>query len=77
MTGDIIQDQHGGWFYRDNGDGTADSLSDVGGEAPATAPKVTLVDLRQPVLLVRNGRPTGDGDPVASRVATVMARRYA
>lgn len=77
MIGDIIQDQHGGWLYRDNGDGTLDSLSDVGGETPATAGKAALTDLRTPVVLVRDGQPTGDGDRLAARVATVMARRYA
>jgi hypothetical protein len=75
MIGDIIQDRTG-WFFRDNGD-SLDSLSDVGGETPATALKVAITDLRQPVVLVRNGQATGDGDPLATRVATVMARRYA
>ncbi len=77
MTGDIIQDLQGGWFYRDNGDGTLDSLSDVGGESPASAPKTDFEALAQPVVLVRGGQPTGGGDPLARRVATVMARRYA
>ncbi len=77
MRGDIIQDTQGGWFYRDNGDGTADSLSDVGGATPASATKVSLTELTTPVTLVREGQPTGTGDRLAARVAVVMARRYA
>jgi hypothetical protein len=77
MIGDIVQDQQGGWFYRDNGDGTLDSLSDRGGESPAAASKAAIGDLTRPVVLVRDGQPTGDGDPLARRVAAVMARRYA
>ncbi len=69
MIGDIIQDQQGGWFYRDNGDGTLVNLSESG--------KATSADLRQPIVLVRNGQPTGNGDRLAARVAAVMARRYA
>lgn len=77
MTGDIIQDVQGGWFYRDNGDGTLDSLSDVGGATPATAVKVKADALARPVTLIADGQPTGAGDPLATRVAGVMARRYA
>lgn len=77
MTGDIIQDVQGGWFYRDNGDGTLDSLSDVGGATPSTALKVRPNAIAQPVTLITAGRPTGAGDPLATRVAGIMARRYA
>lgn len=77
MLGDIIQDQLGGKFYRDNGNGSLDNLSDVGGSSPTTARKTTIAKLRQPLVLVRDGQPTGDGDPLATRVAVSMARRYA
>lgn len=77
MLGDIIQDHNDGWFYRDNGDGTLDNLSALGGSGPDTAEKTTLDNLHTPVVLVRDGRPTGDGDDLASRIAVRMARRYA
>ena len=69
MRGDIIQDQANGWFYHDNGDGTGDNLSE---EGPAT-----LSTLKRPLVLVRNGQPTGQGDRVAVKVATILAARYA
>lgn len=77
MRGDIIQDQNGGWFYRDNGNGTLDNLSDVGGSNPSTARKADATAIRMPVVLVRDGKATGHGDTLATRVAVVMARRYA
>lgn len=70
QLGDIVQDQQGGWFYRDNGDGTYDNLSYVGDKA-------TLADLRKPLVLVSDGVATGHGDALATRVALVLARRYA
>lgn len=73
----ILQDTANGWFYRDNGDGTFDSLSDEGGATPTTARKVTGDAIRKPVTLVQDGVPTGLGDALATRVAVVMARRYA
>lgn len=70
MVGDILHDATG-WFFRDNGDGTYDNLSADG------APRVDASALRgAPIVLVRNGTPTGDGDPLAARVAVVLARRY-
>jgi hypothetical protein len=78
MIGDIVQDQQDGWFFRDNGDGTLDDLSDpAGGCTPETSPKVTTKRLRRPVVLYRNGALTGVGDPLAGRVAAMLARRYA
>lgn len=81
MRGDIVQNK-AGWFFRDNGDGTFDSLSQTTSTYdPANrtntlaSPTVTVVD--QPVVLVRNGAVTGEGDRLAVRVAVVMARRYA
>lgn len=77
QAGDVVQDQASGWFYRCNGDGSYDSLSDVGGHRPATAVKVGADAIARPVRLVRDGAATGDGDPLAVRMALVMARRYA
>jgi hypothetical protein len=77
MLGDIIQDQANGWFYRDNGDGTYDDLSETNIPDSAPPPRVNPNRVRKPILLVRDGKPTGDGDPMMTRVATVMARRYA
>jgi hypothetical protein len=62
MTGDIAQDRYG-WFFHDNGDGTYDNLSGDG------EPHGDLT------VLVRDGEPTGDGDPLATRVAVMMAKR--
>jgi hypothetical protein len=69
MRGDIAQDRWGG-FFRDNGDGSYDALSE--GDR---ALKVNTVD--RPVVLVRDGAATGDGDPLAARVAVALARQYA
>jgi hypothetical protein len=77
MTGDIIQDQQDGSFYRDNGDGTYDDLSETNIPDNAPPPRVAPSCARKPVLLVRNGTRTGLGDSLAGRVAVVMARRYA
>jgi len=82
MYGDITQDHVGGWFYRDNGDGTFKSLSDGrrNGEttgSPWTYRTVTRDTLRRPVVLIRNGQPTGHGDPTATKVAAVLHRRFA
>jgi hypothetical protein len=72
MRGDIVQDQIG-WFFRDNGDGTMDDLS-----GNAKVQKVTAEAAKgQPVVLVRNGKATGSGDVLASRVAVKLAERYA
>lgn len=70
MRGDIIQDQTG-WFFRDNGNGTLDSLSAKG------SPTVTTKAIKgQSVVLVRDNTPTGNGDRLAARVAVTLARRY-
>lgn len=67
-TGDIVQDRFG-WFFRINADGTADQLSASG--------VVPTADIAAPVALVHaDGTATGSGDPLAARVAVVMARRY-
>jgi hypothetical protein len=76
MRGDIIHDQRG-WFYRDNGNHTADVLSAEGGASPTTAQKLPVTSITAPVVLVRNDAPTGNGDKLAARVAVVLARRYA
>ena len=65
-TGDIVQDRTG-WFFHVNADGALECLS----SARVTArPKGALTTL------VRNGQATGLGDPLASRVAIGLARRY-
>lgn len=70
MRGDIIQDSFG-WFFRDNGDDTYDSLSANG------TPKVSADAMSgKTVVLVRNGVATGAGDRLAARVAVGMAKRY-
>jgi hypothetical protein len=75
MQGDIIQDRRDGWFYRDNGDGTLDSLSGEGDSSGATAKKVARAAIRLPVVLFSGGEATQLGDPLATRVAVVLARR--
>jgi hypothetical protein len=81
MRGDISQDAKG-HFFRDNGDGTSDALSlttstydKASKTSTLSAPKVTAVD--SPVVLVRDGAPTGAGDKLAARIAVGLARRYA
>lgn len=76
MQGDITQDQWG-WFYRDNGDGTHDSLS-AETATPTNLVKVTRGDIPgHLVVLVRHNQLTGAGDPLAARLALqVLARRY-
>jgi hypothetical protein len=69
MIGDIVQSLRNGWFYRDNGNGIADDLS-------GPAARVDMATIANPVVLVREGVATGHGDPLASRVAVIMARRY-
>lgn len=70
MLGDILQDQSG-WFFRDNGDGTYDSLSADG------TPRVDASAMRgATTVLVRSGAATGEGDRLAARVAVTLARRY-
>lgn len=66
-TGDIVQD-HFGWFFRVNAGGTADQLSASG--------TVQSAAIDRPIVLVRDGAATTAGDPLATRVAVVMARRY-
>jgi hypothetical protein len=72
VRGDIIQDQATGWFYRDNGDGSLVSLSDHG--SPTVGPDAMS---ETTCVLVRDGAVTGTGDPLAARVAVVLARRFA
>jgi hypothetical protein len=69
MIGDILQDRYG-WFFRDNGDGSADDLSGPRGGTVPTA------DIDTPVVLVRNGAPVPTSNLMASRVAVVLSRRY-
>ena len=68
MYGGILQDRWG-WFFRNNGDGTFDSF----GEADHPV-KVTTIE--RPVVVFSNGVVTGRGDPLASRVAALLASRY-
>lgn len=70
MLGDILQGQFG-HFFRDNADGTCDALSSDG------TPKVDTSTIGATATLVRDGKPTGEGDRLAARVAVVLARRYA
>ena len=65
MATTILQDKWG-WFWRDEGDGTATSLSD-----PDTALRVPhpIHHVQRPVVIVQDGRPTGHGDPLAERIA--------
>lgn len=72
MRGDIIRDRRG-WFFHDNGGGTLDNLSESNPDE--TPKKVTSVP-GPTVILVRDGQPTGEGDPLARRVALVLAKRY-
>lgn len=69
MTGDIIQDRYG-WFYRDNGNGTADNLSAKQGGTIQTG------TILQPTVLVRDDTATGNGDRLASGIALMLAKRY-
>jgi hypothetical protein len=64
-VGDIAQDRTG-WFFRITETGT-ECLSTMAG----VQPQGSLV-----VLVHADGTPTGHGDPLAARVAAVMARRY-
>lgn len=77
MIGDIIQDQQDGWFYRDNGDGTFDDLSETNYPDGQRPPRVSPSRVRVPIVLVRDGQPTGNGDRMMARVAVTMASRYA
>lgn len=64
MPTTITQDATG-WFFLTNTDGTATGISKAGSKP------------RGPVLtLVRDGHPTGQGDPLAARVAMTLAKRY-
>ena len=67
---DMVQSQWGS-FFRCNGDGTFDCMDTY----PAT--KVTLDAIEDGRLLVRDGVATGYGDPMATRIALFMVKRYA
>lgn len=76
MLGDVIQSKIG-WFYRDNGDSTFDSMSEL--DETTGTPLVTAAAIQQPAtVIVRSGVPTGDGDPHAARLAAFLVKkRYA
>jgi hypothetical protein len=65
MASTILQDKHG-WFWRDERDGTATSLSDPN---PDLRVRYPFDVIKRPVVLVQDGQPTGFGDPLAERVA--------
>lgn len=65
---DIVQDRWGS-FFRCNGDDTFDCMNDY----PAT--RVSSIEDGR--LLVRDGVPTGYGDPLATRIALTLLKRYA
>ena len=76
MLGDMIQDRWG-WHFRDNGDGSADSLSAPRGDNDPV-PLVPVAEIEAPVVLLRNGEPTGDGADLSTRLALFLHRkRYA
>jgi len=66
---DMVQGRTGS-FYRNNGDGTLDCMDTF----PATV--VTLDEIDDGRLLVRDGQPTGLGNPLATRIAMTLLKRY-
>jgi hypothetical protein len=69
QTGDIIQDRFG-WFFRIINTETVSPLSVAGPNVPMSTVGTFMV------LCHADGTKTGEGDPLAARVAVVMARRF-
>lgn len=65
---DMVQDRWGS-FHRANGDGTFDKLD--------TFPVEVVSLIEDGRLLVRDGVATGLGDPLATRIALTLLKRYA
>lgn len=76
MRNDMIQNSRGGWFYRDRGDGTADSLSEM--TDSGVTPIVPISEIPgAATVLVRDRKLTGNGDLPAARLALfLLNKRY-
>jgi hypothetical protein len=75
MIGDILQSRFG-WFFRDNGDGTFASLSNPTSHIDGVFTYSTVTEVEDPMVLVRDGQLTGDGDRLAARVAMTLNARF-
>ena len=67
--GDIIKDTSG-WYFRQGEDGMLHCLSTVN-------PTTKVDPLGRTITLFHNGAPTTNDDAIGTRVAVVLARRYA